>query len=792
MNAKVEAYHGEPAVMINGVAYPPMTIVPEIRICPEHVKKYAEANMKLYFPYAVTRWAYPEKRWTDENGVEHVEPSGIEIFKRDAEEIFKQVPDAYLMLRLTIDPPTDWILSHPDDMILYSDGKHHPTILSCYMREEELPGMYSLCSEAFREDASKALNEYFDEFEEWEYKDRVVGFFLCAAGTSEWYYPEGNLLTDFEQGIYGDFSPSFRKEFGRILKEKYGTEEKLRKAWNDPTATFENPKIPNLEERRYTVIDDGILEALLSLESAHRIVGKKIELNPKGEGFIGTFLNANTHQHVADFFNAWHQGTANTIVRLAKVIKDRYPEMLVGAFYGAMGTTDYYQFGTAGGTLQILDSGYIDFLGSAGSYNNREPGNYTAQREMQDSFRLRNEIYFIEADNRTHYFDDISRKGFCLYNVEDTKTTFKRDLGRVLCEDVQGWYFDFYTWVNQRHGPVENMDEHWMTREGFFDFLKEQGEISKFAYSLDRTKKNEIALLYDTESIHYASQIVDAMFCDIYRSSDLGRIGAPVDYYYHNDMSRENMPDYKLYIAINLFHLTEQERQDIISKAKKNHASIVWLYAPGFINPDADTIMDNENISALTGMKVGRYEDTIDPTFDLTEEGEQQMTYADPTLKYGYIDRKVTSGVWMGSIFPPPNFRPLPTAYANPGFYIEDDTATVLGRYSIDGKAAFAMKEMDGYTSYYSAAPFLRSEILQSIAEKAGVHLYVKTDDHITANENFVMIHAGFTGKRTIYFKEPCSPFECYERKFYAENVTELEVNMKRGETLMFSLKGAF
>ncbi len=784
MIAKVEKYHGEPAVMINGVAYPPMTIIPNIKFRPEHVKKYAQAGMKLYFPCAVTNWGFPEGDYIDDDGHPYHRLSGVEQFKLDAEEIFAQVPDAYIMLRLSLDPPNEWFDSHPDDLIRYNDGKTRPVVLEGYSRRDVIPGMYSLCSENFRNDAEKALKEYLEMFKDWKYADRIAGFFLCAGGTMEWYYPEGNLLTDFEQGIYGDFSPAFRAEFGRILREKYGTVEKLRKAWNDPTATFENPKIPDLEERRYTVIDGGIQEAMLMAESARRLVGKKIELNPKGDGFRGVFLDANTSQHVADFFNAWHRGTANTITRLAKVIKDRYPDMLVGAFYGAFGTTDYYQFGTAEGTVQILDSGYIDFLGSAGSYNNREPGGYTAQREMQDSFRLRNEIYFIEADNRTHQVNDFYRNGFGVYNYRDTETTIKRDLGRVICEDVQGWYGDF----SCPYPDDPNSD--WCEKEGFYDLLIRQGEITKFAYSLDRTKKNEIALLYDTESIHYVSQITDAMFCDIYRSTDLGRIGAPVDYYFHNDVARDNMPDYKVYIAINLFHLTDKEREAIKAKARKNHASVIWLYAPGFINPDADTIMAEKNISSLVGMEVGSVEDTTYPWFKLTEEGAKLIKYADRAQKYGYIDRHINSGVWLGSIFPPPNYRPLPQAFANPGFYIEEGNAKVLGRFLVNGKAAFAVTEEDGYKSYYSAAPFLRSEILQSIAEDAGVHLYVKTDDHICANENFVMIHAGFSGKRTVYFKEKCSPFEVYEKKYYGKDVTEIEVDMDLGDTLMFSLRG--
>jgi len=58
------------------------------------------------------------------------------------------------------------------------------------------------------------------------------------------------------------------------------------------------------------------------------------------------------------------------------------------------------------------------------------------------------------------------------------------------------------------------------------------------------------------------------------------------------------------------------------------------------------------------------------------------------------------------------------------------------------------------------------------------------------ANESFVCVHASSDGKKTIRFKKPCSPFEVYEKKYYGQNVTEIEVDMKLGETRMWSVAG--
>ncbi len=765
--ARIEKHNGEPAIVIDGVAYPPMGMTTHIQK-PAYLKSLGEAGVRIFFLPAVTRWFDPGKKWTDENGTEHAEPGGIDQFKKDAEMLLRQVPQAYIFARLYLNPPVSWVESHRDELMRYNDGSTRPAILASNDKLYTLPGMYSLCSEAWRRDGDRALGEFFDEIDGLPYADRIVGFFLGAAGTNEWY--PINPLTDYDKKLYADFSPSFRKEFSAYLRGKYGTEEALRRAWRNPDADFDRPVIPDLESRVYTHVDGLILDALRHYESAPRIIGKKIELNPKRKANLGVFLNADDYQNVADFYHAWHRGTADTIIHFAKTVKKRYAGKLVGAFYGSYGCTDFFDFSTAEATLPILDSGAVDFLAAPGVYNNREPGGYVAQREMNDSFRLRNRIFVAEEDSRTHREDDFYRDAMGLYTIEDTAATLKRDFARNLCEETYAW------WLDQHEGGGRYMDEN------IYRLFRRQNEIAKFAYSLDRTKKNDIALIYDQESVHYVSQDTSTLMLDYYRTSDLGRIGAPVDFYFHDDMADPRMRDYKMYVMINVFCLTDAEREAIRRKAARNGATVVWLYAPGFIDPDAEKRMSNENIARTTGISVGRIDATRSPRFRVIREPHPALKYADRDRLYGFIDRDVHSNVWLGTVLPPP--------YMNPAFYIDDKDAEILGRYALDGRPALAVKRTGGFTSIYCAPQILRSELLASFAEYSGCHLYTHTDDCVFANRNFVAIHARFTGRRTLYFLEECSPYEVYQRRWYGNNVRRIELDMRRGETLMFSLKG--
>ncbi len=759
--AKIEKYHGEPAVMVNGEAYPPMMFTP-VQYNREYLKRIGEAGIRIFFLGSMMRWNRPGDADT---------PDGIAQTLADIRFVLDAVPDAYIVLRTVVDPTAEWIAAHPDEQVLFSDGTHEP-VLCTSGENKPTVGMISFASESWKREGKAALIEYLTELKKDPVFERVIGVFLCAGGTGEWYYPGKHRMHNEDKGTYADCSEAFRGEYTRILKEKYGSEEELRRVWNRADASFERPTIPDLWDRTHIYDADREIVKTLAYEEDDGAAPKKPDAaGRKYSPNVGVFLNANDGFHTADFFAALNEATAQMIVHFAKAIKEYDPDLLTGAFYGYNGCVDYYGASHTTGVPTIIDSGAVDFLAAPGVYNNREPGGVIGQREMQDSLRIRNRIFISEDDSHSHISDPLrERESMGLYTARDSLNTLKREFARDLCEEINAWWFDM---SGSGWTP-------WYDDAEILNLFRRQQEIGKEAYSLDRTKHNEIALLYDTESVHMVSDAVDRMVLDHYRTSDLHRIGAPVDYYYHNDVSLPQMPDYKLYIVMNAYCLTAAEREAIFAKARKNQAAVLWLYAPGFIDPSADRIMDTANIEKTVGMKVGMDDRMMFPYFHTADH--PALRYADPYRRYGYIDRPVHSNVWMK-----PTELTLP--YLHPRFFIDDENVTVLGRYGVDGRIAFAMREDMGFTSIYCATPVLRSELLKSLAEYAGCHIYTRTDDVLYANDHFVAVHASSTGTRRICFRKPCSPLEVYEERFYGHNAEFIDVDMYFGETKMWELR---
>ena len=759
--AEIKNYKGAPTVMVDGEPIMPMAMTTCLHYT-DYVRKLRESGIRLYWVFANTDWMRPGgEEYYNKYHDKVYEESGFTLFEKEVRSLLEAAPDAYIIVRIGMHPPADWVESHPDDVLTFNDGTKYPCFIVSEIHGDELPGAYSMCSDNWRRDGSAALQDFCDKVDASDFADRVIGYFLGAGGTSEWYYVTS--VTDAGKNRYGDFSPAFRNEYSKILKEKYGTEEAMRKMWKKDDVTFDDPYLPVVDERRYLGYEYGVIPPLCYNQPT---------TEADREYNLGCLLNANKHYPIVDFYQAWSMGTANTIVHFAKVIKERYEGKLVGAFYGAWGCTDYYDVGTSGATLRVLDSGVVDFLAAPGTYNNREPGGNVCQREMQDSFRLRNMLFVAEEDSRTHLEQNrIDSEMHFLYSAEDTVTTLKRDFARVLCEETFSWWFD-----------QNDLGGRYMCDECYKLFARQQELAAKYA-EIPEKKNNEIALIFDLESLHVASVYTDRYINDYYRTTDLSRIGAPVDYYFHNDMALDNMPDYKMYIMVNVYHLSDAERKVIDAKAAKNGATVVWLYAAGMVNPDADIVMDNKNIEDITGIHVEREDKVTFPTFKITTEDHPMLKYADTSRTYGYIDRPVRCVIDHNI---DNRFH-----FVNPLFYIDDKDADILGNYCMDGKPALAAKKLDkGYTSVYCGAKVLRSDILTSIAENAGCHIFNYDDDYICANESFVMIHAKYTGKHTLYFKRECDPYEVYENKLYGKGVKSLELNMKMGDTLMFYLNG--
>ena len=735
--AEIENHNGAPAIIIDGKPYPPMTAT--ITTCRtllgkegreldfDYYKSLGDAGIRIFYVMC--------------NNLS-VDKNAVEEFEEEANTILSAIPDAYIIVRFCLHPSEEWCENNPDEMLQFTDGRELPTLLtaeSCWLHLKSFP---SLCSQKWRDEMGECMVETIRQISVLPCGERIIGIFLAAGATSEWYYrPE---IEDFETGDYGDVSPSFRREFKEFLDKKYGEGVK-------------EPIIPTPDRRYFAEqLDKFILDPY-----AAKVVRAAAPLpSPEsGMGNYGLFVDLDTNAHTLDFYHAWHDGTANSVIHFARLVKENFEGMLVGAFFGGVGACEVFYGSNCVGVEKILDSGFVDFLANPPVYENRQPGGFAGIRQCTDSFRLRNTMYIVEDDTRTHNENDYFKRNYGVLNVQNSIEVLKRDFGRNICNDLQSWWFDQHIGGGRYKSPE------------IYELFKEQQKIAELAYSLDRKKTSEIAFIFDEQSINAISKQSTFEMVEAFRNYEISVIGAPVDSYLQSDLSNPNMPDYKLYIFANSIYLDDKERETIKAKLRKNNATAIFLYGSGICNPDAKNKTSVQNMSDLLGFNCSAIEKIGSPIFTMRESGET----------YGEIERKRLGN----AEFVDKGFN---HSVIYPVIYADDETCTVLGDFVETRKPAVAVKKNDGYTAIYYGAKYISADIIREFAKKAGCHIYEQTGHVLYVNKNFLTLHATHTGEVDIKLPKVCTAYELYEKKNYTKSSDILTLKIKKGETKMFRL----
>ncbi|MBQ7033226.1 MAG: hypothetical protein IJN25_06170 [Clostridia bacterium] len=678
---------------------------------------------------------------------EFTKPDAYELFRTEAEAILRAVPDAYIIPRVGLQPSKAWTDAHPEAMVQWNDGKYR----EAYLRTESYTayiGPYSLHSEVWRQEAGKALLDFCEKIEAEPFGDRIIGFFPAAGNTSEWL-PAAPVLNANAEGVYFDTSENFREEFRSYLTEKYGENAPL-------------PIIPDMDDRYYLLDFDQAVADLNGGRPHHPAPGA-----PTEGKCTGSFADVEKKPSAVDFFMAWGEATAKSVLYFAGLIKERWPHKLTGAFYAY--TRWVHMGGNFSGTMRILKDGRVDFCAAPGDYQNRQPGGWEALRAPADSLRIHNMLFLAEDDTRTQKENLFYRSAYGIYDEKDAESVMKRNFGKNLCSGNYAWWFD------QHHGGGR------YNSEASFRLMRKQYEIAADVTAQGRYKNNEIALIYDTESRMAASHNTSHHSITVMKNFSLGKIGAPYDEYLLEDMENENMPDYKLYIFSAAYMMDAKKIAYVKRKLQKNHATALWLYGAGYINMDAEQKMCCENMQALTGFTIHALSDyAYDSHFKICGDapitGNLQRNHI-----YGQADALMFGHQFLHTYEPRPYLCPL--------FYLEDDETGIFGKFCEGGRAAAAVKEFEGFTSVWCGAKYLQYDFIRAMALFAGCHIFSMDGDVIYEGSGYLTIHSTCGGHKTIALKKACSPYEVYEEKAYGEETDTIELDMDEGQTKMFLLR---
>lgn len=734
LKSEVRMLNGMPALYVNG-KLTSQTLAAPYRPGLSDFNDFRQAGIKIFDIYLRFAWTGPEQY--DFNSID-----------RKMDSYLKVDPDALFLPRVLLTPGAWWCKEFPNDITMRDDGSP--------------AGMFgqpchpSLASEKYRELSYKAMDAFISHVES-KYGDNILGYQAGNGFGGEWlmfnsFWESTRPPTKF--GVE-DYSPVAKAEFKVWLKKKYKKVEELRKSWGDPKVTFENAEPPN-EVERYS--------------STH-----------------GIFFDPAVSRRVPDYFSFFNDMVSDVLVENCRWIKEMTNDKkIVGSFYGYLWCNfPNLSVNHTGhlGLAKVLDSSDVDFIASPYTYDNKQIGGPDNSQTLPEDALMHGKLYFNEVDTETHLNKRQWRWGNSLNlpkNWEETKALLIRDYGYSMTKGFGLW------WTDLRGSNYHD--------EKIIELLGKMKKVDENYVKADKRSNADIAVILDEETFKYfgdGEPLFNALLT-AQKQWQLGFIGTPWEPYLLTDFGNPKMKDFKVYIFLNTFKVTGQQRDAIHKKLKRNNATAVWVYAPGYITENKLSL---ENMAALTGIKLAENNTAGELRVEITN-------YENPytqTLHRGFVygtDVDVNSiiryydhQIYLKDPRDPGLRRDLPGFRINPRFYSDDSEATVLGNLAGVNKPGLVVKKQAGWTSVYSSAPILPAALLRNIVRAAGGHIYVDANDVVYANKNTLCIYSPAGGMKMIKLPKSSKVVNHLDGTIYTDGATEFPLTLAANESVLLSLE---
>jgi hypothetical protein len=278
--------------------------------------------------------------------------------------------------------------------------------------------------------------------------------------------------------------------------------------------------------------------------------------------------------------------------------------------------------------------------------------------------------------------------------------TLRREFALTRAKRTGMWWFDFFG--------------------GYYYADPLMNEVANMVRVKDRLQQipmqsvSQVAVFGDGPSMYFASATSSLSESLLLAAPvALRRIGAPFDVFSLADLDNPRLPleRYKLVIFLNTFAVSESKRAFIEKKVKAQGRTILWLYAPGYIEENGFSL---EAMHSLTDINLAHYDG---PDSKIKLKKEDVLSKLSNEIEFGF------------------------TKEVSPLFHIDDPEVKVLGYYASGGQAAVGYKKMPDFTSFYCATGNVPTALFREIARAAGVHIYYEGNDPIYVNSRLIGIH---------------------------------------------------
>jgi hypothetical protein len=528
----------------------------------------------------------------------------------------------------------------------------------------------------------------------------------------------------YDQSAGYDLSETNRLAFQNWLRAKYQFPYALRAAWYDGSVTFEDAMIPAWPGATAKVGDTPLYSG------------------PRDGRWPDYALYA------SDL-------VAQAITGLAEAVKTLSEgRLLVGVSYGY--TLEFATRNDSGhlALAQVLQSPNIDILAGPNAYTGRGAGSAGAFGAPVDSVALHGKLWLVEDDTKTFLANEETPDSYNpkIGSGADTQAAHERHFGAALAHRAGVTWMDLWG-----QGWLDSPDI-WEALGRLRDQANRLGQVTP-----EPALTPDVAVLIDEASLAYFKNnpagLGQAL---VAKSRDLLlRSGASVGFYLQSDVRNENFPDAKLYLFLNALRVTTEERRAIRERLHRPGKTLAWLYAPGLFDEQG---LAEQEIGDTVGMALRQQ--------PWNSRGGSQLTEARSLL----TDRLRSGKRIVGQ-----------DEVLNPSFTVSDPQATVLAEYVQNGAPSLAVREQPGgWKSVFLGDPQLTAELLRGLYAYAGVPVYGTQDDVLYASDGVLLIHAPYTGQRSLTLPRRASVYDASENRIIVAGTRTFRTFLRARTTRLF------
>jgi len=697
--ARIDFEAGVPRLSLNGKPVPPIIFFFNTDIPGPKSEAYLEQQVRLAAEHGIHLYSLPLRCPRRPDGV----TPNYEYSDSLLEKFITVDPEALFFLRVYPGPDPSWRAWRdiPEgEVASFADGSK---------------GYVSIASDAFRRASDEDLAGVIRHFEHGPLGKRVFAYHPGG--------PEHEMFLDRYREKGPDYCAANQRRFRAWLRARYRTDEALREAWGRADITVDTASVPRSEPGRFPMHG--------------------------GPGPVRVFYDLPRQQDWVDFSDYSNDLVAEQIIHWAKLVKaETSGRKLTAFFYGYTfelpgSFSGHYRLG------RVLACPEVDILAGPCSYVDRPVGGAGGFMSLVDTVTAHGKLWINEDDSRTSLMNVSDMPpGWEAFNLpimardlHETVNILERNFASVLARRAGTWWMDLCS------AGAFNDASLW-------DMLRDRTAWYEEMYHHPAAYRPEVAVVVDEESKCCVKSDWDANCWTMYAARDeSAKTGAAVGYYSLDDFTAEVIPACKVYVFANAFRLTDAQVQRIHRRLDREHATAVWVYAPGYLGAHG---ADVRQAGRLTGIALA------------VKDGSQ-----------GSEGLGLLQGESWGV-----------AVAVSPRLVVTDQNAEPLGRYRSDGCLSAAQAGTGGHRSIFVGDMQVSAGLLRRLFEGAGVHLWTSGREVIQTDGRLLMVHSGEAGVKPITLPEGVEA-TAIKGEIVRRDGRTLYARFERGDSLWFRLAAA-